>query len=111
MAQSAPTFAPRADSLDDFHVAEEFAFYARVTAALEFLLRGTATPERVFQLYELSEEDLRRFYRSYPRETEELKAAYEAAFCLAYGGRSGCIFAPVPANVRRIVRRPSIFTT
>ncbi len=92
MDQFVPASALPADSLDDFHVSEEFAFYARVTAALEFLLRGSAPPERVFQLYELGEDDLRRFYRSYPYEITEFKAAYEAAFCFGGGGRAGVYF-------------------
>lgn len=75
----APAFLP-ADALDDFHVSEEFAFYARVTAALEFLLRVRehSTPERVFRLYELTEDDLRLFYERHPQETEKFKAAYES---------------------------------
>ncbi len=81
MSYSALASALPTDTLDDFRVSEEFAFYARVTAALEFLLRGSSTPERVFQLYELTEDDLRHFYRTYPAETSQFKAAYQAAFC------------------------------
>lgn len=80
MLPVAPASALPTDALDDFHVSEELTFYARITAAMEFLLRGSSTPERVFRLYGLTEDDLRWFYRTHPDDTAQFKAAYKAAF-------------------------------
>lgn len=68
------------DPLDDVVIAPERAFYHKVTAAHEYLLLSRSPPEEVFQMCGLTEEDLRRFYRTYPDYAKKFKAAYQAAF-------------------------------
>lgn len=79
-APAAPSAKRFNDPLDDVTLAPDRAFYHKVTAAHEYLLLSSRTPDEVFRMCELTREDLDKFYRTYPEYLKKFKAAYRAAF-------------------------------
>ncbi|MVN79311.1 hypothetical protein GO988_23510 [Hymenobacter sp. HMF4947] len=74
------------DPLDDMDISAEQEFYLTVLAAFSMAYRSKYPPEPIFEMYQLSVDDLNRFGRQFPEAAQRLQEYLEteAAFIVAF---------------------------